>query len=372
MSQQVKMRAINADGEIVQEKMVDIADVAAKKAKAEGLGFTVEIDPGITEEERIAAYPPVSAGEGFRGGLLQGLSLGAEDEIFGKEEKRIQQEAEQQLPYTAGKAIGGMIPGAAAGAAGGLAGALGGAKIGGMIGAAGGPIGAAGGAAIGGLLGAAGGGALASGVESYMSQPAGERSLGEAGQDALISGALGLIPGAPIVARGKKLVGSLLAPAAKKVGELAEEVPKLKTLSKEAFEKAKKLGDKALDADDLLPSQRSVIHKEMLKKVIQGKKLAKQEQEILKTITTAEAAILAAEFGIPIGAVQSLVQGVIGMQSPEELAVLNRQAAERAYEEAVRKKTEKMLSEAEVSAAEQQARKTVEEQTAARLKKLKK
>ena len=371
MSQKVKMQAINEAGEIVQEKMVDIADVQAKKAKAEGLGYTVEIVPEITEEERIAAYPPVSAGEAFRGGLLQGLSLGAEDEIFGKEDTRTQQEAEQQIPYTTGKAIGGIIPGAVAGTAGGLAGALAGGKIGGMIGAAGGPIGAAGGAAIGGLLGATGGGALASGVESYMSQPSDERSLSQAAGDAAISAALGLIPGAPIVSRGRKAVGSLLAPVKKKIAETAEELPKIKEIGKETWEKARELGKKTF-SDDLLPGERTMINKSILEKVRKGQKLAKEEAEILSTVTTAEAAVLAAELGIPVGAVQSLVQGVISMESPEELSALNRQAAERAYEEAMRRKTEKLMSESEVAAAEKQARKTVEQQTASKLKKLRK
>jgi len=352
-------------------KEIDRKDIEKFRQIAEAQGYNFRIEEPLTEQERVTAYPPVSPGQAFRGGILQGLTLGAEDEIFGKEDTRTQQEAEQQIPYIAGKAIGGIVPGAVAGTAGGLAGALGGAKLGGMIGAAGGPIGAAGGAAVGGLLGAAGGGALASGVESYMSQPSGEESLSKAAEDAAISGALGLIPGAPIVARGRKAVSSLLAPVTKKIGEVAEEAPKVKELSRQAWEKARELGAKTF-SDDLLPGERKILNKSILEKVIAGKQLQKKEAEILSAVNTAEAAVLAAELGIPIGAVQSLVQGVVSMQSPEQLAVVNRQAAERAYEEAVRKKTAKMLSEAEVAATEQQVRKSIEERTAERLKKLKK
>lgn len=362
----VILKAYDSKGELIETLEADSSEAPTMKKKAESAGYKVEVTAPLTEEEYVSAYPPVSPGQGFRGGILQGLSLGTEDEVFGNAEKRMQQEAEQPLPYTAGKAIGGIIPGAAAGAAGGFAGAMGGAKLGGMLGAAGGPIGAAGGATIGGLLGAAGGGALASGIESYMSQPSGERSVEQAAEDAAISGALGLIPGIPIISRAKKGISSLLAPATKKIEELAEEVPKIKVLSQKAWEEAKDIGKKTF-ADDLLPAQRSVIHKNLLQKVMEKQKLDKQEQEILKTITTAEAGVLAAEFGIPMGAIQSLVQGAIGMQSPEELAVLNRQAAARAFEEAQRRKTERLMADAEAEAA---VRSGVEERNIERMKKL--
>jgi hypothetical protein len=367
MSQKVKMRAINEAGEIVQEKMVDIADVQQKKEKAESLGFTVEIEPELTEEERMAAYPPTGTGEAIRSGLLQGLTLGMEDEIFGKEQLRQKQEAEKPIEYTIGKTVGSAITTGGAGALG----AYGGAKLGAAIGAAGGPIGAVGG----GLLGAGIGGGLATGIESYMSQPEEEESIPGALADATTATALGVVPGLPFVRRigkGLKAISeSAGVPAIEKtIAKLTGQIEDKLFKSARATEVIKKKVEPLYK--ELLPAERSAIMQDLMKDIKERGALVIALKDLQKKVGTEQAISMAVEYGIPMGIVQGILGTAINIKSEEQLSELNRQAAQRAYEEAVRKKTEQLMAEGEVAAAEAGTRSLVEEQTAKKLRKLNK
>jgi hypothetical protein len=348
-------------------KEIDRKDIEKYRQIAEAQGYNFRIEEPLTEEERVTAYPPVSPGQAFRGGILQGLTLGAEDEIFGKEETRTQQEAEKPIEYTVGKAAGSVITTGGVGALG----AYGGAKLGAALGAAGGPIGAVGG----GLLGAGLAGGLATGIESYMSQPEEEENIPGAIADAATATVLGVVPGLPFVRRmgkGLKAISeSAGVPAVEKtIAKLTGQIEDKLLTSARATEAIKKKAEPLYK--ELIPAERTAIMQNLMKDIKERGSLQIAIKELQKKVGTEQAISMAVEYGIPIGVVQGILGTAINIKSPEQLAVLNRQAAERAYEEAVRKKTAKMLSEAEVAAAEQQVRKTVEEQTAERLKKLKK
>jgi hypothetical protein len=162
--------------------------------------------PAVSEENVLINEAQSQIGDtGYKsslmGGLLQGISLGAEDEveILGpqspaeKELLRKRQEAEHPVVYGIGRAIGGIIPGAMAGGSGAYLGGLGGAAIGG-------PPGAAIGALIGGGLGAAGAGT----ADSILSKDQGsEIEASDFGWGA-ISG-------------GLNVAGDIAAPAIRKI-----------------------------------------------------------------------------------------------------------------------------------------------------------
>jgi hypothetical protein len=351
-------------------KEIDRKEIEKWRQIAEAQGYNFRIEEPLTEDERIAAYPPPSSGQSFKGGLLQGLTASlpgiAQDLILGKETKedKTRLEAGKPIEYGVGQVVGGLGAGIAAGGAGAALGGLGGAALGGKIGAIGGPAGAAAGALLGGALGGA--------AESYFSQPEEERSVIG---DFVTPAAVGLIPGGLLLGKGRRLV---------KAVKEALQVPGIKKSSEKIVQNLrvieKQLNDLYVEGDKLLKKFGVNDYDKLAPDDIQS--LSDAENALLKQIKNKEDELSAlhskvmASGSIPGGMAAGGTAGAYGglsqIRSPEELASLNRQAAERAYEEAVRKKTEKMLSEADVAAAEQQVRKTVEEQTAARLKKLKK
>ncbi len=182
----VKFKVTDPETGESEEYITDEEKLPAKRKMAAERGVKFEIiDTELSPEEQAnvgkMVQEPTTRREAFMGGIMQGVTLGAEDEagVFGDTETlRRRQQTEKPVEYGAGKMIGGLLPTVAAGGLG----ALGGAKLGGAVGAAGGPIGAAGGATIGALLGAAGAGT----AESYFSKPKESRELTE--EDLLMGG----------------------------------------------------------------------------------------------------------------------------------------------------------------------------------------
>jgi hypothetical protein len=306
------LKAYDADNNLVDTIEATDENLESLTRTAEQEGFKVN----------IINVDPKSYADIFKGGLLQGLSLGTED-IIGEETdvKRQLEEAQSPLVYGAGKALGSLIPGGAAGVAGGLAGA----KIGGTLGAAGGPIGA--------LLGAAAGGGLASAAESYFSQPSDEeRSVGEAAKEGGIAAALGLIPGMAVgkkLAKGAKgLIEEVAVPAARKgimerAGvELAEQqklyeaaVAKGKNLLKEFQQKSAKAA-----TPDELPDLKDLTS-ESFKITKEYKSLMSEIQNIRNTLGAEKAKQFVIDLGFPIGAAEAMVGSIMGTAEemyPEE------------------------------------------------------
>jgi hypothetical protein len=353
--------AVDKDGNEFP-KEIDRADVEKYRQIAEAQDFGFRVIEPLTEEERMAAYPPPSGGQSFTGGVIQGITStlpeGIQDLILGKDEKT-RLEAGKPTQYGAGTAVGSVISGGAYGAAG--------AGIGGLLGSLLGPAGTAGGVLAGGALGG--------GVESYLAAPEEEKSLASAG----VATGVGLIPGSAVIKPLGKLGGAI-----KKIAK----VPGIES----AAEKLVQVKDKLLRELDELYGQFDLVkniradpnakpggvdYSEVLEEEIAAK-----EAEILKNIQQKEKELLAiqnketakqyAGAGVAAGAGGGLYSGLTQIKSEEQLSELNRQAAQRAYEEAVRKKTEKLMAEGEVAAAEAGTRRLLEEQTAKKLRKLNK
>lgn len=226
----------------VKKLKVPAAKVAAAEAHWAKNGYTVVSKRDLSGPAPVVSPSPVGpdadiinqatkeVGDvGMRsslmGGILQGISLGAEDEvqIFGpqtpqeKELLRKRQEAENPVTFGAGKIVGGLAPGVAAGGSGAYLGGLAGGAIGGMAGGIGALPGAAIGALAGGVLGAGGAGT----AESYLNKPQATRELewSDAGWG-IVSGLLNAAGdvAAPVLRKVKSTISSKILGDAVKAG----------------------------------------------------------------------------------------------------------------------------------------------------------
>lgn len=184
----VKFKVTDPETGESEEYITDEEKLPAKQKMAAERGVKFElVDTELSPEQQTAIAGKVggetSMRESFMGGIMQGVSLGSEDDvraIFGDDTEtlRRRQEAEHPYVYGAGKFLGSLVP-AIGGAAGGAA--------------AGGAVGGPPGAVVGGLLGAG----LTGAAESYASKPKavkrGEGALPGAGLEDVGAGALSMV-----------------------------------------------------------------------------------------------------------------------------------------------------------------------------------
>lgn len=358
----VILTAYDKNGNAVESKEVDSADVPRLKINAEKRGYTVEIKAKLSPQETAGLASQIQQETSPRsaavGGFLQGLSLGTEDILEkDRESLRMRQKADQPVAYELSKAVGSLLPGAVAG----LGGAALGGALGAGVGAAGGPIGA--------LLGAAAGGGLASAAEEYFSQPEAEKDIGEAAKTGGISAGLGVIPGLAIGRKlgkaGKAVKEIVEVPSVQQAPtklleraqtELMQAVEKNKKLVKELLTDPSIAAESAATPGDFSAAiaKRTAKHKELLSRSAEYKELSKKIDDIRKTIGVEKTKELLLTAGVPVGAVDVLIGSALGSletNDPAQIAELNRQAAARAFEEAQRKKTEQLLGDIEAETA---------------------